>query len=81
MHVGVVNYVAGREVSTIVISNVDMVRASCYDSGCDVTKCGLIVAIYWKQRRIFAVNVSGELRQPFRFTGALGAGNVFGFQR
>jgi hypothetical protein len=81
MHVGVVNYLAGREISTIVILNVDMVRASCYDSSCDVTKCDLIVAIYWKQRRIVAVYDSVELMQPFRFTGALGAGSVFGFQR
>jgi len=45
MHVGVVNYLAGMEVLTIVIANIDMLHASFYDSSCDVTKCALIVAI------------------------------------
>ena len=45
MHVGVVNYLAGMEVSTIVTVNIDMLHASFYDSSCDVTKCALIVAI------------------------------------
>ena len=45
MHVGVVNYLAGMEVSTIVIANIDILRASFYDSSCDVTKCALIVPI------------------------------------
>jgi hypothetical protein len=45
MYVGVVNYLAGMEISTIVIANVDVLRASLYDPGCDMTKCALIVAI------------------------------------
>jgi len=45
MHVGVVDYYAGIEVSTIVIANTDMLRASFYGSSCDVTKHALIVAI------------------------------------
>jgi len=45
MHIEAVNYLAGMEISTIVIANVHMLRASCYDSSCDMTKCTLIVAI------------------------------------
>jgi len=45
MHVGVINYLVGMEVSTIVIANIDMLCASFYDSSCDMTKCALIVAI------------------------------------
>ena len=45
MHIGVVNYLGGMEVSTIVIANMDMLQASFYDSSCDVTMCALIVAI------------------------------------
>jgi len=80
MQVEVVNYHAGIEVSSIVIANVDMLHASFYDSSCDVTKCALIVAIDREQRCIFAVYISVELEQPFRFTGAHGAGDVFGFE-
>jgi len=43
MHVGVVNYLAGMEISTIVIAIIDMRRVRFYDSSCDVTKCALIV--------------------------------------
>jgi len=80
VHVGVVNYLAGMEISTIVIANVDMLCASIYDSSCDVTKCALIVAIDRERRCIFAMYNSVELEQPFRFTGAFGAGDVFGFE-
>jgi hypothetical protein len=45
MHVGVVNYLVGMEVSTIVMAIIDMLGVSFYDSSCDVSKCGLIVAI------------------------------------
>ena len=79
MHVGVVNYPAGMEISTIVIANVDMLCVSFSDSSCDVTKCALIVAIDQERRCIFAVYISVELEQPFRFTGAPGAVDVFGF--
>ena len=44
MHIGVVNYLAGMDVSTIVIANIDMLHASFYDSSCNATKCTLIVA-------------------------------------
>jgi hypothetical protein len=78
MHIGVVNNPAGMEVTTIVIANVNILRPSIYDSSCDVTKCALFVAIDLEQRCIFAVGISGVLEQPFRITGALGAGDVFG---
>jgi len=45
MHGGVVNSLAGREVSTNEIANVDMLHASIYDSSWDVTKCELIVEL------------------------------------
>jgi len=45
MLVGVLNYLAAMEVLTIVMGNIDMFRASFYDSSCDVTKCALIVAM------------------------------------
>jgi len=45
MDEGVVNYLAGLEVSTIVIGNINMLRGSFYDSSCDVTKCAWIGAI------------------------------------
>jgi hypothetical protein len=45
MHVGVVNYLVGMEVSTILIANIDMLRASFHDSSFDVTKNTLIAAI------------------------------------
>jgi len=44
MHVGVVDYLASMEISTMVIANVDVLRASLYDPSCDMTKCALIVA-------------------------------------
>ena len=49
MHIGVINYLAGMEISTSVIANIDMFRASFYDSSCDLTKCALIVAIDWER--------------------------------
>jgi len=49
MHVGVVNYLVGLEVSTIVIANIHILHASFYDSSCEVTKCALIVAIDWER--------------------------------
>jgi len=49
MHVGVVNYPVGMEVSTVVIANIDMLRASFYHSRWNVTKCTLILAIDWER--------------------------------
>jgi len=69
MHVEVVNYLVGMEILTIVIANIDMLRASFYDPSCDITKCTLIVAFNRKRRCIFAVYISVELEQPFRFIG------------
>jgi hypothetical protein len=48
LDIGVVNYRASMEVATSVISNIEILRASFCDSGCDVTKCALIVAIDWE---------------------------------
>jgi len=78
MHVGVVNYLAGWQFMTIEIANIDMLRASFYDSSYDGTKCPLIVAIDRERRCIFAMYISGDLEQPFRFTQSLGAGDVYG---
>ena len=61
MYVGVVNYLAGMEISTIVIANVDMLCASLYDPSCDLTKCALIVAVDRERRCVFAVYISVEL--------------------
>jgi hypothetical protein len=80
MHVGVDNYPAGMEVSTIVIANIHMLCVSFYDSSCDVTKCTLIVSIDRERRCIFAVYILVELEQPVPFTGAMGAGDIFGFK-
>jgi len=80
MHVGVINYIAGMEVSTIVISNVDMVCATYYHSSCDVTKYPFIVAIDWEQWCVCAMYIPVELEQPFRFTWPLGAGGVLNFK-
>jgi hypothetical protein len=80
MYVGVVTCLANMEVSTIVIANIDMLCASFYDSSCDVTKCVLSIAIDQERRCIFAMYISVELVQPFCFTGALEAGNVFSFE-
>ena len=77
MHVGVVNYLAGMEVLTRVIANIDMLRGSFYASSCDVTKCALIVAIDQERWCVFAMYISVELEEPFRCTGALGAGDVY----
>jgi len=61
VYVGVVNYLAGMEISTIVIANVDMLCASLYDPSCDKTKCALIVALDREPRWVFAVTISVEL--------------------
>jgi len=61
VHVGVVNYLAGMEISTIVIANVDMLCASLSDPSCDMTKCALIVTIDRERRCVFAVYISVEL--------------------
>jgi len=61
VHVEVVNYLAGVEISTIVIANVDMLCVSLYDPSCDMTKCALIVAIDRERRCVFAVYGSVEL--------------------
>ena len=80
MHIGVVNYLADMEISTIVIANVDMICTSFYDPSCDMTKCTLIVTIDQKRRCIFAVYISVELKQPLRFMGAFRTSDVFGFE-
>jgi len=61
VHVGVVNYLAGMEISTIVIANIDMLCASFYDPSCDMTKYALIVVIDREWRCVFAVYISVEL--------------------
>ena len=61
MHIGVVNYLAGMEISTIVIANINMLCASLYDPSCDMTKCALIVAVDRERRCIIAVYISVEL--------------------
>jgi len=80
VHVGVVNYFVGMEISTVVIANVDMLRASLYDPSCDLTKCALIVAIDWERRCVFAVYIPVELELPLCFTGAIETSDVFGFE-
>jgi len=80
MHVGVVNYLAGMDVSTSVIANIDMLHASFYQCSCDVAKCALIVAIDRERRCILAVYISVELKQPLCFTRAFGKSDVFGFE-
>jgi len=61
VHIGVVNYLAGLEISTIVIANVDMLCAIHYDPTCDITKCALIVAVDREGGCILAMYVSVEL--------------------
>ena len=80
MHLGVDNYIAGMEISTIVIANVHILCASFYDSCCAMTKCSLIFAIDREQRCNFAVYISVELKKPLRFTGAFRTSDVFGFE-
>jgi len=80
MYVGVVTYLVSMEVLTIVIASINMLCASFYDSSCDVTKWVLSIAIDRERRYIFAVYISVEPVQPFRFTGALGAGDAFSFE-
>jgi len=80
MYIGVVNYLPGMVISTIVIANVDMLPASLYDPSFDTTKCALIVAIDRERRGIFAVYISVELEQPLRITGDFGRSDVFGFE-
>ena len=80
MHIGVDNYLAGMEVSTIVIANVDMLCASLYDASCDMTKCALIVTIDLERRCIFAVYILVELVYSLCFTGALRTSDVIGFE-
>jgi hypothetical protein len=61
VHVGVVNFVPGMEISTILIANVDMLCASLYDPSCDMAKCSLIVAIDRERRCVFAVYITVQL--------------------
>jgi len=61
VHEGVVNNLAGMEIWTIVIANVDMLCARLYDPSCDMTKCALIVAVDRERRCVFAVYISVEL--------------------
>jgi len=80
MQIPVVNYLAGMEISTIVIANIQMLHASFDDSSCDVTKCALIVAIHRERWCVFAIYITVGQEQPFRFTGALGGGDGFSFR-
>ena len=80
MHIEVVNYLAGMEISTIMIANVDMLCGRFYDPSCDMTKSTLIVAIDRERRCVFAMNISVELEWPLCFTEALRTSNVFGFK-
>jgi hypothetical protein len=61
MYIGVVNYLPGLEISTIVIANVDMLCASHYDPICNMTKCALIVPVDRERRCVFAAYISVEL--------------------
>ena len=45
MYIGVFNYLVGMEILTIIIANIDILRASCDDSSCEMTKGVLIVTI------------------------------------
>jgi len=58
VHLGVVNYLAGMEISTIGIANVDMLCASLYDPSCDMTTCALIFAIDREWRCVFAMYIT-----------------------
>jgi len=49
MCVGVVNYLVGMEILTIMIENLDMLGGHCYDSSSGMTNCALTVAIDWEQ--------------------------------
>ena len=80
MHIGVVNYLAGMEISTIVIANVDILGASLYDPRCEMTMGAPDVAIDQERRCIFAVNISIKLEKPLYFSGALATSDVFGFE-
>jgi hypothetical protein len=68
------------EISTIGIVNFDMLCPCFYDSTCEVTKCALIVAIDREGSFVFHVYISVQLEQPFRFTGALEAGDEFSLE-
>jgi len=61
VQVGVVNYLAAMQISTIVVENVNMLWASLDDPNCDITKSALIVAIDRERRCVFAVYISVEL--------------------
>jgi hypothetical protein len=61
VHVGVINYLAAMEVSTIVLANIDMVCASRYDPSGNMSKCALIIAIDRERRCVFPVYISVEL--------------------
>ena len=62
------------------IANVNVLRASLYDPGCNMTKCALIVATDRERRCVFAVYISVELGQTFPCTGAFGASDGFGLE-
>jgi len=80
VHIGVVNYLAGMEISTIVIANVHMLCANLYDPSYVMTKCVLIVTIDREWRSIIAMYYSVEQEQRLCFTGALGTYNVFSLE-
>ena len=80
VHVGVVNYLVGMEILTIVIANVNMLCVSFYDPTYDRTKCAPIVAVDRERRCIFAVYISVEVKQPLLFMGAFRTSDVFNFE-
>jgi hypothetical protein len=47
MDVGVADYLAIVEISTVVVANVDMLRPSFDDSSSDVSESALVVATDW----------------------------------
>jgi len=76
-----VNSAEGIEILTILIAKIEMVYASFLKSSCYVTRCTLIAEIDRELWFVFATYVLVELDQPFRFMGAIGAGDLFSFKR
>jgi hypothetical protein len=80
VHVEVVNYLAGMEISTIVIGNVNMLCASLYDPSPDMTQCTLIIAIDQEQRCVFAECILVDLELPLCLMGSHGIRDVLDFE-
>jgi len=49
VYVGVIDYLAFVQISTIVITNVNVLGASPYDSRGDESESSLIIAVDWQQ--------------------------------